>query len=687
VSATDRPRPAPAGATGGVALRPSLDVAIATTLGVALVLLGFLTTGGFDGSVTISAPNTWTEIVLILLGTGVVCALIVLGARAPAWGAAAVALFAALTALTALSILWSVQPDASWQAANLTLAYLMTFAAGAALARIAPERWRSLVAGLAVVAVLLSAYALLAKVFPGSLAATYTEGRLQVPLGYWNATGALAAMGIGPCLWGFTRPDGPRVLRGLAVPGGTVLTAVVVLTFSRTALATTILILAAWLILAPGRLRGVLLTTLSAVGAAVICAWALAHPALTTDGVTLTARTSAGHTFGVVVLIVVLIEIVAGVAAARAVDVVELGEPLRRRIGTVLIGLAALLPVAGILALAVSSRGLTGQISHAWSSLTSTNAAVGESASRITQFGSSRPLYWSQGITVGEHALFKGVGALGYATARTQYTKNVATVGHAHSYVIQTFADLGLLGLLVSLALLVAWGRAAARTLAPRSRWSEFPPEQSRERSGLLALLLFVVGFGLSSAFDWTWYFPAVTVPALLAAGWLAGRGPLAAPVGRAASRLPALSRPGALGACSALVLVSLVCAWLVWQPLRSADDAAAVFSASNASTAFDDARAAEAADPLSLQPHFVLSQLYSGEGNAASARGELLRAVQLQPRNYESWFALGSYDLRRHQAALALPSLRRAYTLNPTVSVTIDTLAQATSEAARPGG
>jgi O-antigen ligase len=686
VSATDRQRPAPVGATRGRTPRPSLDTTIAATLGVALLLLGFLTTGGFDGSVSISAANTWTEIVLILLGMGVVCALIVLGARAPAWGAGAVALFAALTALTALSIVWSVQPDASWQAANLTLAYLMTFTAGVALARLAPERWRSLVTAVAVAAVLLSAYALLAKVFPSSLAATYTEGRLQLPLGYWNATGALAAMGIPPCLWGFTRPDGPRVWRGLAVPGGTVLTAVVVLSFSRTALATAVLMLALWLILAPGRLRGVLLITLSAVGAAIICAWALAHPALSTDGATLAARTSAGHTFGVVLLVVVLLETAAGLAAARAVDLVKLGEPLRRRIGTVLVGLAALLPVLAILALALSSRGLTGEISHAWSSLTSTNAKVGESASRITQFGSSRPLYWSQGITVGEHALFKGVGALGYATARTRYTQSQQTVGHAHSYVIQTFADLGLLGLVVSLALLVAWARAVTRTLALRRRWNELPDEQSRERSGLLALLLFVVAFGLSSAFDWTWYFPALAVPALLGAGWLAGRGPLGAPVGRAASRVPALSRPGALGACSTLVLVSLVCAWLVWQPQRAADDVGGVFSATNSTAQFDDARAAQAADPLSLQPHLVLSQLYSNQGDATTARAELLQAVQLQPVNYESWLALGSYDLGRHEPKLALPSLERAFTLNPTVPDTGYTLNVARAQAATAG-
>jgi hypothetical protein len=648
-------------------VRPSLDATLATGLGLALLLLGFLSTGGFDGSVTVSGADTWIEIILTLAGATVVCAVILLGARAPAWGAGAVAIFAALTALTALSIIWSVQPDASWQAANLTLAYLATFAAGVALGRIAPERWRALVAAVGAVAVLLSAYALLAKVFPGSLAATESQGRLQAPVGYWNATGALAAMGIAPCLWGFTRPDGPRILRALALPCGTVLAAVVVLSFSRTALAIAVLTLAAWLILAPGRLRGVLLIAVSGVGAAVICAWALGHSPLSTDGATLDARTSAGHTFGIVLVVVVLIELAAGLAAARAVDEVKLSEPVRRRVGTVLIGLAALLPVAVVIALAASSRGLTGEISHAWQSLTSATAVVGGSSSRITEFGSSRPLYWSQGITVGEHALFKGVGALGYATARTQYTHNAETVGHAHSYVIQTFADLGLLGVLVSIALLVAWGWAAWRPLAPRTGWRKLGAEASWERSGLLALLLFVVDFGLSSAFDWTWYFPALAVPALLGAGWLAGRGPLASPVGRAPSRLPVLSRPGALAGCSALVLVSLACAWLIWQPLRSANDASAVFSASSSRAAFDDARSAQAADPLALQPHFVLQALYSAQGDQVAAREELVKAAQLQPRNYQSWYMLGTYDLNQHHPKLALPSLKRAYALNPT--------------------
>ena len=54
--------------------------------------------------------------------------------------------------------------------------------------------------------------------------------------------------------------------------------------------------------LVPLRLRATLLLALGAVGAAVASGWALAHHAITHDDATITARTSAGHTFGLVLL-------------------------------------------------------------------------------------------------------------------------------------------------------------------------------------------------------------------------------------------------------------------------------------------------------------------------------------------------------------------------------------------------
>ena len=43
----------------------------------------------------------------------------------------------------------------------------------------------------------------------------------------------------------------------------------------------------------------------------------------------------------------------------------------------------------------------------------------------------------------------------------------------------------------------------------------------------MVTLLAVVVTYAVSSLIDWTWFIPGVTVPALVCAGWLAGRGPL----------------------------------------------------------------------------------------------------------------------------------------------------------------
>jgi hypothetical protein len=657
------------------------DAALLVGLAAGLCLLGFVTTGGFDQSITVSSSNTWAEIVLTLLGGAALIAMLVLAGPGPRWGGGALALFALLTAYTALSISWSVQPDDSWQAANLTLAFLAVFAGGLALARLAPERWPVVVSGVAVACVVISGYALLADVFPGSLAAADTPGRLQEPLGYWNATGAMAALGLAPALWAFTRREGGPLLRGLAVPAGTVLASVVVLSYSRTALVVAVLALAAWFVFCPGRLRAALMVGLSGLGTAVICAWALTQPGLSNKGAALAARTSAGHMFGAVLLVVLTVSLAVGVAGAVASERVTLPAATRRRIGAGLLGLAAMLPVLAILALAFSSRGLFGQISHAWNSLTSTGSTVSNGASRLTQLGSSRPLYWSQGIAVGEHALLKGVGALGYVTARTRYTTNNHIAGHAHSYVIQTFADLGLVGLALNLALLVAWVRSAVRPLLPGTRWSELASEARRERAGMVALAILVVAYGILSATDWTYYFPAVTVPALLAAGWLCGRGPLLAPVGRGTTRVSLLDRPLAGLLIALVTLVALGGAWVIWQPLRAANDATAALTASTTGQAFSDARAAKAEDPLALQPRFVLSALDADVGDLSAARNELVGAVNLQPENHDSWLQLALFDLQHHHPRLALSEFERSFELDPTVAATTEGITQARTE------
>ncbi|MGA2009490.1 MAG: O-antigen ligase family protein [Solirubrobacteraceae bacterium] len=612
-------------------------------LGAALVAVAFLTSASADQQVT--AANTWTEIAVAVMGLGACGAVVLIGARAPAWGAATIGLFAALTAFAALSITWSVQPDWSWFGADQLLFYLAAFAGAAALARLAPRSWPSLVGAIAAAVAVICAWSLLVKVFPVSLAPSNTYGRLLAPFGYWNALGACAALGLPAALWSGVRQDGGRVGRALSVPALTLMTSVVVLSYSRSALLAAVLAIGCWIAFVPLRLRSLLVLAAGGIGALPIIAWMLGHNALASDYVQLPGQDSAGHTFGVVVVASLAGATAAGFAFIPAIDRRTLPAALRRRIGIALIALVALAAVAGVGAVAVSQRGLTGEISHAWSSLTNPKATVKDTSGRFTQLGSSRPLYWHQALQVGEHALLAGAGELGYGVARLRYATSGLKSDQAHSYLMQTFADLGLIGIALTLALLGAWCVAAWRSLTPRTPWASLHVGAAAERHGLAAMSAIVLGFGVQSLLDWTWYFPGVSIPVLLCAGWLAGRGPLGAPVGVRRGRVTLRERPGAGAILTALVAVALGAAFVLWQPMRSVQELAAAENANSNPQAFADARAAAHSDPLSYEPLFVLSGLYQHVGDPAAARHELVMATRVQPVNPATWYQLGAYD------------------------------------------
>jgi cytochrome c-type biogenesis protein CcmH/NrfG len=513
------------------------------------------------------------------------------------------------------------------------------------------------------------------------------------------------------------------------------LLAVVVLSYSRSALLAGVIGLTCWFALVPLRLRAALVLALGAGGAALISAWALATHPITHDLASLQSRTNAGYGFGLLLAVVVSCLTVVGFLAAFAMDRITLSGALRRRIGTALIILVALVPVGGVVALGASSRGLTGEVSHLWTTLVDPHQAVGNSATRLVQLGNSRARYWREGFTVADHALLRGVGALGFATARTRYTSDPLVIQHAHSYVVETFADFGLIGLAASLALLIAWFGAAARTVGinplPRRRArgqsgalasaapvvdaaeragpsaapavgateracpsaapvvdaaehagpSAAAAVDAAERAGLLTLLATVVVFGIHSTIDWTWFVPGTALPALLCAGWLGGRGPLAAPIGRLAQRRRLTRAPGAGAAAIGITTIALFAGWAIWQPLRSADADAAATSAlsqGNARSALADASAAAAADPASAEPLWELAAIYSATGDQTKAHSELVRAVRLQPENSATWLALGEFNLRQHKPRVALPDLQQALKLNLHSREAINAIAQA---------
>ncbi len=660
----------------------SIDLLVGIGLAAILIAVSFAASGGVD-----LAPNTWVQVGLVVITAAVIVALALLSPVRPLWGGWAVLLFAGLGALTYASLSWSVQPSNSWLEANRTISYLGAFAAAAGLARLWPGRWRAMVGGVAAAATVVSLYALVVKVFPETLDGGDPLARLRAPFDYWNAVGVMAAMGIPACLWAGARRERALALRALTVPAVAILITALLMSYSRGALIAAIVGVALWFALVPLRLRGAAILAAGAAAGAVLSGWALSNHSLTTDGLAISARTGTGHTFGWLLLIVLAISLGAGFAIARALDSVPVPASRRHRVGTALVVLVGLLPVAGVAALAASSRGLTGEVSHIWHTLTNQNGVVGNSPGRLVQLSNSRPHYWSVALKVGNHHLVAGAGALGFATAQGQYTSGVwntahAHVDHAHGYLLETFADFGLIGLALTLALFVAWVGAAGRALGLRRpvRLASLrapPAEYAAEHAGLVTLASVVLIFGLHSLIDWTWFIPGTAVLALVCAGWLAGRGPLSSPVGRLPGRRRLARAPGAAAVVAAAIVATVLAVWVIVQPLRSQDaynSALTQLTRGNTAAALTDARRAQSSNPLSVDPIWLQSAIYTGAGDAAAARHALIKATSVQPKNPDTWIRLGCFDLKRGRGTVAFVELERAEKLLPGVPAIVKT-------------
>jgi lipoprotein NlpI len=100
-----------------------------------------------------------------------------------------------------------------------------------------------------------------------------------------------------------------------------------------------------------------------------------------------------------------------------------------------------------------------------------------------------------------------------------------------------------------------------------------------------------------------------------------------------------------------------------------------------DAPAALDEARGAAGSDPVSVDPLWELSAIYSAIGNRAASRAELVKATNVQPSNAQTWQQLGSYDLQAHHPRLATGELQRALRLDRTSQITAQNLAQARAE------
>jgi hypothetical protein len=638
--------------------------ASAALLGAALAGVAFGAAGGTE------LERTSVVEVLAVLTGGALSALVACRGRGRGPGATALVLFAALAALTALSVTWSIVPDLSYVEAGRTFAYLGVFASGIAVARLAPRAPELVIAGVLLAAVAAVTYALLSRVWPATLAANELSNRIGAPFEYWNAVGTTAALAVPGLLWLGSRPTGGGVARSLAYPGMGACILAILLTQSRGALWSGGIAALAWFVLVPRRLRSLPVLLAPAACAGAVGAWALARDPFSKTLQPLAAKESVAGDFGLLLLLMAVVLLLVGLAVNVGLSHAFPPLRVRRRVGLAVAVIACALPLV-----ALTSAAVSGSIGERVDELVSeTETAPEQGAGRLTAASSTRGKYWREAGRVFDDRPAAGVGAGAFEVARLRHRKDDAVSRHAHGYGPQTLADLGLVGAGLSLALLVAWLVAAARTTAlyprrlpfRRARGPAPRRDWTSERVAVVALALTAVAFGLQSAIDWTWFVPGPTAMALVAAGFVAGRGPLTA------AEPPAAGAPGAARALAAAAvgLAALLAAWAAWQPAASAravEHARELAEAGSYDEALAESAEAADANPLSPEPLFARAEVLAAAGRERAAAAALEDAVLAFPGDPQTWIHLARFQLfELDRPRLALETLRGALFLDP---------------------
>jgi peptidoglycan/LPS O-acetylase OafA/YrhL len=482
----------------GVALLPTA----ALLAGPALV--GFSSGGATDVSRLSAAVAAF---VVLALAAAVVPGPLWPASAAGRWALGGLAGFAAWTLLART---WAPTHGRADVAFELAALYLATVAAAALLLRRRAVA-RLVEPALALGAVAVIGYGVAGRLLPGLVELAISPragGRLDEPLTYWNAMGALAGLGLvlATRLAGDeTRKSWMRAAGAAALP---LLGAGLYLSFSRAAIAATMAGVLVLVVLMPSRAQA-----RAAVLAAVATGLGIAATApfggvrALTGSLDLRERQGAAS----FILLVAVTLAVAGahlVAEGRCAPRIALPRGWRGA-AAVALAVVAVLPFAA--ALADRSDG--------------GSQTFGASSSRLAAAGSNRSAYWRVAIrSWADHPLAgEGAGSFGETWLRERHIAE--RVRNAHSIELETASELGLVGLALLASIIGGVGLATRRLHG----------EDAALAAGPAAVL---VAWVLHASVDWDWQVPALTGVAGILAGLVLARagGMRPAPAGAAAA-------------------------------------------------------------------------------------------------------------------------------------------------------
>jgi hypothetical protein len=563
-------------------------------------------------------------------------------------------LIVGLALWSAISSLWSGSIELSVIEADRVLVYLGFFLAAYLIAQTDQRRQR-FAEGIAISLALVAFLALVSRLLPHviEVPVTIESGpRTRYPLEYWNAVGASCGIGAALLLWA-SRRSLAGWLRWVAVGSLPAVLLALYFTYSRGGVLA--LLVACGCLLALSHDRLWLLGTLAIGGIGALPAvWAaqarqsladnLANQAAVDQGVTVLLILLAGTVLALVLFAGLRrLESRGGGGIGRAVQLSR-NPVVLRRIALVgaLIGIAAAIAVGG----------------RAWHQFSRSDVAFPNNPQQHfnSLSGAGRHDFYRVALDAfGEKPLL-GHGAGTYVFSWEKLRSIDQPVHDAHSLYLQTFAELGIVGGLLVLALVgvLLWAGFTA--------WRDASGSRRELHAVLLATAL---AFAVGAAIDWFWQIAAMGAIFFLASGALVAA--RCAQLARARREANGEQRRFGLAvaglAIAWIAAVALVGPLLVDRELTSAKDAAAE---GKLAVAVDHAETARSIEPWAASPYTLLGLLAEVEGDYGTASGRLSQAIHREEHSWKLYYLRSRVEEEAGNAAAARADFRRAQELNP---------------------
>lgn len=565
----------------------------------------------------------------------------------------ALGLLAGFVIWTALSLIWTESSERTSADLARLLGYLGVFSL--ILFVRAPREPQRLVSAVGGAIAFIAVLALLSRLHPAwfpsaDQTAQFLDDsreRLSYPLNYWNALGALIAVGL-PLLLHISATAKTVLARALAAAALPAMMLAIFFTLSRGSIVAAGLATLIFLLVTDDRAPKLITLAITGASGAILIALASQRDELR-HGLT---NTDIGREQGNEVLLIAIVLCVAIALVHAGISKLLIDgrrpdwtKPSRE------FSLGAFAALVVVLLVAFFAANGPDRVSNGIDEFKGGGNA-GTGTGRLNSFaGESRYDLWQSAIDENATKPLTGTGAGTFVYWWDRDAAGGEAVQDAHSVYLQTLGELGIIGLLLYLGFVVVV-LGAGTVLAARAG--------PGLRSVLAAAVAGCFAFFLAAGVDWSWQMPVLPVAMLMLASVLVMAPPSLAGSEPMLRRWP-LRIALALGALVAIAAIAV--------PLASTSlvrDSEAAVREGDLEAALGDARSAANVEPSAATPRLQEALVLELQGNLAAASEAAREATDRESTNWRTWLVLSRVEAERGNADAALAAYRKAKSLNP---------------------